>query len=72
MYKYLLRGRKDESARSFPLTVVVHTNRTRGNEQTKEHEIPSEHKRILFYCEDSRTLAQVAQGGCGDSILGDI
>jgi len=40
--------------------------------KTEMHEIPSEHKKVLRYCEEIQTLEQVAQRGCGVSILGDI
>ncbi|KAK4826185.1 hypothetical protein QYF61_006129 [Mycteria americana] len=40
--------------------------------QTETQEVPSKHQEILFYCKGDRALTQVAQGGCGVSILGDI
>lgn len=30
-----------------------------------------QHEEIKFYCEDSRTLEQVAHGACVISVLGD-
>ena len=38
--------------------------------QTETQEAPSEHQETLFQC--AGELAQVAQGGCGVFILGDI
>lgn len=40
--------------------------------QIKTHEIPSEHKKKVFYCEDGHALEQVARRGRGLSIPGDI
>lgn len=39
--------------------------------QTEIRETLLKEKRILFLCEDSQTMAQVAERGCGASILGD-
>ena len=39
--------------------------------QTGTQEVPFEHQETLFHCEGDGALAQVAQGGCGVSILGD-
>jgi len=38
----------------------------------KPHEILSEHKQTLFYCEGDQTPQQVAQRGCGVSVCGAI
>ena len=40
--------------------------------QTGTQEVPSEHQETVSHCEGGRALAQVAQGGCGVSILGGI
>ena len=40
--------------------------------QTETQEAPSEHQEIVFDCVGDQPLAQVVQGGCGVSILGDI
>jgi len=40
--------------------------------QTETQEIPSEHQEMLFYCEGDQALKQLAQGGCGVSLLGGI
>ncbi|KAK4817922.1 hypothetical protein QYF61_002763 [Mycteria americana] len=40
--------------------------------QTETQEGPTERLETLFYCEGDRALAQIAQGGCGVSILGDV
>lgn len=39
--------------------------------QTETWEVPSEDQETLFYCESDGALAQVAQDGCGVSILED-
>lgn len=39
--------------------------------QTEIQDILLKEKRILFLCEHSQTLAQVAERGCGASMLGD-
>ena len=39
--------------------------------QTEMQKVPSEHEETLFDCEGDRALAQVAQGGCGVSLLRD-
>ncbi|KAK4827150.1 LOW QUALITY PROTEIN: hypothetical protein QYF61_015104 [Mycteria americana] len=44
----------------------------RQRTQIKTHEIPSEHKKTLFYWEGGQTLEQVTQRGCGVSIHGAI
>ena len=43
-----------------------------GPVQTETREVLSERQEILFYCESDRALAQVAQGGCGVSLCGDV
>ncbi|KAK4817918.1 hypothetical protein QYF61_002759 [Mycteria americana] len=40
--------------------------------QTETREVPSEQQETLFYCVGDWALAQIAQGGCGVSILGDV
>jgi len=40
--------------------------------QIKKKETPSEHKKLLFYCEGGQTLEQVAQRDCEDFIPGDV
>lgn len=45
----------------------------RGNgHKLKNREVPSEHEKTLLYCEDNRTLEQIAQRGWGISISADI
>jgi len=39
--------------------------------QTETQAVLSEHQETLCHCEGNLPLAQVAQGGCGVSILGD-
>jgi len=39
--------------------------------QTETQKVLSENEETLFYCEGNRALAQVVQGGCGVSVLGD-
>jgi len=40
--------------------------------QNETQEGPSKHQETLLHCEGDQALAQVAQGDCGASILGDI
>lgn len=40
--------------------------------QNEIQKLPLQQKEKFFHCEGSQTLAQVAQPGCGVSILGDI
>jgi len=40
--------------------------------QRETQEVPSEHQETVLTCESDRPLAEVAQGGCGVSTLGDI
>ena len=69
MLKYLKGGCKKDGARRFP---VVPSDRTKGNGHKNEtQEALSEYQETLFHCEGGQALAQVAQGGCGVSILAD-
>jgi len=40
--------------------------------QTEAQEVPSEHEEELLHSEGDGALEQVAQGGCGVSLSGDI
>ena len=42
------------------------------SEYIETQEVPSEHQETIFYCEDDQALEQVAQRGCGVSLLEDI
>ena len=44
----------------------------RQQAQTETREVPCERQETPFCCEGDQALAQVAQGGCGISILGGI
>jgi len=39
--------------------------------QPETQEVPSEHQKTVLNCEGQGALAQVAQGGCGVSVVGD-
>ena len=67
--EYLRGGYKGDGARLFS---GAQWQDQRPWAHTETREVPSEHQETLFYCEGDQTLAQVAQGGCGDSILRDI
>jgi len=50
----------------------VRSDRTRSNRHKLKHRrFPLNVRKLLFYCEGNQALAQVAQGGCGLSTLGD-
>ena len=40
--------------------------------QIETQEAPPEHQETFFYCEGGQALEQVAQRGCGVSILGEV
>lgn len=42
-----------------------------GKGETEAGEMPSGHQDMCFHWEGGQTLAQISQGGCGISILGD-
>ncbi|KAK4832418.1 LOW QUALITY PROTEIN: hypothetical protein QYF61_023097, partial [Mycteria americana] len=66
-YKYLKGGCKDDGARLFS---VVPSDRTRGNGHKLKHwRLHLNIRKHFLHCE---ALAQVAHGGCGVSLLGDI
>ena len=67
IYKYLKENCKDDGAR---LVSGAQWQDKKKRAQTETQEVPSEHKEILFYCNDDWALEQVAQRG-GVSFLGD-
>ena len=69
MYKYLKGGCKEVSARLFSL---VPSDRTRGNgHRLKHRKLPLNSRKDCF-TEGDLALAEVAQTGCGVSLLRDI
>ena len=70
VYKYLKGGGKEDRAKLFS---AVPSDRTRGNGHNLKHRwMPLNIRKPFFHCEGDRALAQVAQGGCGVSFLGDV
>lgn len=71
IYKYMKGEHKEDGAR---LCSEVPSARTRGNGHKLTHRrFPLNIRKHLgfFYCKGDQALTQVAQGGCGISILGD-
>ena len=69
--KYLKGECKEDGTRLFslvePLVAASHSgpsDKTRVNRHKLKQEVPSKHQKTLFYCEDDRAVAQVAQRAC--------
>lgn len=50
---------------------MVPRDRTRGDRQTEDWEIPFEHQKTLFHFEGNEKLSQVAERGVRMSLPGD-
>ena len=70
VYKYLKGRCKEDGARLFS---VVPRDKTRGNgHKLKHRRLPLNIRKHFLTVRRDQALAQVAQGGCGVSTLGDI
>lgn len=68
-YKYLKEGGKEDRVR---LVSDMPNDRTRGDgHKLKHRRFPLHSRKQFFHCDSYLALAQTAQGGCGDSFLGD-
>jgi len=71
VYTYLRGGYKEPG--SLWCLSLASGDRTRGNGQKLKHRrFPLNIRKYFFHCEVNQALAQVARGGCGVSMLGDI
>ncbi|KAK4819917.1 LOW QUALITY PROTEIN: hypothetical protein QYF61_014652 [Mycteria americana] len=69
VYKYLMLETREDRARFFS---VVPSDRTRGNGHKWKFRKFHLNEKALFNGKGGQTLKQVAQKGCGVSVLGDI
>ena len=69
VYRYLMG---DQRGQSRALLSGAQRQDKRQWGQTEAQEAPSEHQETFFHCEHDQALEQIAEGGCGVSICGDI